>query len=56
MERHAAKVDAQSAGLPLSVQVVGRPWQEPTVLALMAAVERVVREAEDFPRTPVDPR
>ena len=56
VERHAAKVDAQSAGLPVSVQVVGRPWQEPTVLALMAAVERGVSLDGDFPRTPVDPR
>lgn len=56
VERHAAKVDAQSAGLPVCAQVVGRPWQEPTVLALMAAIERGARGAEDFPRTPVDPR
>lgn len=56
VERHAAKVDAQSAGLPVSVQVVGRPWQEPTVLALMGAVERGVRGEADFPRTPVEPR
>jgi fatty acid amide hydrolase len=56
MERHAAKVDAQSLGLPVSVQVVGRPWQEPVVLAVMAAVEAGVRGDAEVPRTPVDPR
>ena len=56
VERHAAKVDAASRGLPLSVQVVGRPWREPLVLAVMAAIEAGVRGDVDFPATPVEPR
>jgi fatty acid amide hydrolase len=54
-ERLAARVDADSAGLPVGVQVVGRPWAEATVLAAMAAIERDVREDPEFPRTPVEP-
>lgn len=56
IERHAAKVDAASRGLPVSVQVVGRPWREPLVLAVMAAIEAGVRTDVDFPATPVEPR
>jgi fatty acid amide hydrolase len=56
IERHAAKVDAESEGLPVGVQVVARPWQEATVLAVMAAIEADVRDDADFPRTPVTPR
>jgi fatty acid amide hydrolase len=56
LARLAARVDAGSAGLPVGVQVVGRPWAEDTVLAAKAAIERGVRDDPDFPRTPVDPR
>lgn len=44
-----------SAGLPVAVQVIGRPWQEERVLAAMAAIEAAVRSRADFPRTPIDP-
>ena len=54
-EAAAARVDAGSAGLPVGVQIAGRPWAEPTVLAAMAAVEAAVRDEPDFPRTPVTP-
>lgn len=40
----ALRVEEGSAGLPLSVQVVGRPWQEHHVLAVMAALEQANRE------------
>lgn len=56
VERHAAKVDAQSAGLPVGVQVVGRPWAEATVLAVMRAIEEAARQDPSFPQTPVTPR
>ena len=52
----AAAVDAQSAGLPLGAQLVGRPWQDARVLAAMQAVEEEVRGDEGFPRTPRLPR
>ncbi len=55
LERHAAKVDRASAGLPAGVQVVGRPWQDHVVLAAMAAIEEEVGRDEEFPRAPVTP-
>jgi fatty acid amide hydrolase len=51
-EKRAAEVDRQSAGLPVGVQIVGRPWDEHVVLAAMMAVEDVVAAAPEFPRTP----
>jgi len=53
LEKMAAAVDARSVGLPVCVQVVGRPWEEDTVLAAMIAIEEVASAAPDFPRTPV---
>jgi fatty acid amide hydrolase len=53
VEKHAAKVDAQSRGLPVGAQVVARPWREATVLAVMEAIEAGVRGDADFPVTPV---
>jgi fatty acid amide hydrolase len=53
LEKNAAAVDHQSAGLPVGVQVVGRPWEEAAVLAAMIAIEEVASTAPDFPRTPV---
>lgn len=50
----AAEVDAHSAGLPVGVQVVGRPWMDSLVLALMAAIEAEVSGDDGFPRTPVE--
>jgi fatty acid amide hydrolase len=53
VEKHAAKVDARSAGLPVGVQVVGRPWREDAVLAAMQAIEGGVCAGVEWPRTPV---
>jgi fatty acid amide hydrolase len=64
LDKHAAAIDAASAGLPVGVQVVGRAWAEHTVLAVMQAIESSVRghgahahahADADFPRTPVEP-
>jgi fatty acid amide hydrolase len=55
IERHAAKVDAASAGLPVGVQLVGRPWQDHVVLAAMKAIEEEVSGDDEFPRSPVTP-
>lgn len=52
-EKRAAEVDAASAGLPVGVQIVTRPWREDLALALMRAVERGVRDDEGWPKTPV---
>lgn len=55
LEKKAASFDAGSAGLPVAVQVIGRPWEEHRVLAAMAALEAVFVASPDFPRTPIDP-
>ncbi len=41
-----------SAGLPVGVQVVALPYQEETLLSVMAAVERRVQTLDGFPKTP----
>lgn len=53
LERRAAGIDARSAGLPVGVQIAGRPWRDHEVLAAMMAVETEVSRDEGFPRTPV---
>jgi fatty acid amide hydrolase len=53
MEKKAAQVDAKSAGLPIGVQVVGRAWDEETVIAAMIAIEEEAAKGDEFPRTPV---
>lgn len=52
LEKMAAEVDGQSAGLPVGVQIVGRPWEEDVVLAAMIAVEDGVSSGPEFPRAP----
>jgi fatty acid amide hydrolase len=48
----ARKVEQGSAGLPVGVQVIARPWREHIALAAMQAIEQAVRGNPDFPRTP----
>lgn len=52
VEKAALKVEQDSAGLPLGVQVVARPWREHVGLAIMAALESVACERDDFPINP----
>src|SRR5262249_11711880 len=54
--QRAAEADAGSAGLPVGVQVVGRPWRDHVVLAAMRAIEAGVTGGSDFPAAPIDPR
>lgn len=42
VKQQAAAVDAGSAGLPIGMQVIARPWREDIVLAVMAAIERAL--------------
>ena len=49
MERTARKVELGSAGLPVCLQVVARPWQEHVALAVMQAIEQVVSTRSDYP-------
>ena len=52
VEKTALKVEQNSAGLPVGVQVVARPWREHVSLAVMSALEASAREREDFPANP----
>ena len=54
LDRHAARVDRKSAGLPVGVQIAGRPWDEATVLALALALEEALASDPERPRLPVD--
>jgi fatty acid amide hydrolase len=55
IERRCRDVQQGSAGLPVGVQVVARPWREDLVLAAMLAIETAARGRPEFPQTPVDP-
>jgi len=55
-DKKAQAADTDSLGLPLGVQIVGRPFQEHKVLAMLEAIEAGVHAAPSFPTTPVDPR
>ncbi|MBX7195218.1 MAG: amidase [Sandaracinaceae bacterium] len=55
LDKKAAQIQRGSAGLPIGVQIVGRPYREDVVLAVMEHVEREARAAGEAPRTPVDP-
>jgi len=55
LEDGAYETELGSAGLPVGVQIVGRPWREDTVLAAMEAIEIVARTRDDFPLTPISP-
>ncbi|HEY7122549.1 MAG TPA: hypothetical protein VH540_01240 [Ktedonobacterales bacterium] len=41
-----------SAGLPVGVQVVARPWREHVALAAMRIIEHTARAKENFPVAP----
>lgn len=53
VQRLAHRVERGSAGLPIGVQVIARPWQEHIALAVMHALEQAARQRPDFPLTPV---
>lgn len=55
IDRRAAAVEEGSEGLPVAVQIVGRPYHEATVLALMEAVAATCRERLGYPKTPIRP-
>lgn len=53
LEKVAASVEKGSEGLPIGVQVVGRPFAEHHVLAAMIAIEAGARNSDRFPATPI---
>jgi len=52
VEGTARRAEQGSAGLPVGVQLIARPWQEHVALAAMAAIERAARTQPDYPNTP----
>ncbi len=56
IDKKVAAIDAASIGLPVGVQVVGRPYREDVVLAVMGALETGVGGDAGYPKTPVTPR
>ncbi|HEX2914673.1 MAG TPA: amidase [Chloroflexia bacterium] len=49
VEQAALQVEKGSAGLPVGVQIVARPWREHTALAAMQAIEKVASHRPDYP-------
>lgn len=56
VEKKVASIDRESAGLPVGVQVIARPYHEHVLLAVMRAIHEGVRGDDGFPRTPVEPQ
>jgi len=54
IDRAARRVDKDSAGLPVGVQVAARPGREDLILAVMAAVESALSGSVDYPRVPTE--
>ncbi len=48
IEKLACQVEQGSAGLPIGVQVVARPWREHEALAVMRVIETAARKQMDF--------
>jgi fatty acid amide hydrolase len=52
VERAALAVEADSAGLPIGVQVSGRMWRDDVALALMEVLEAHFRTKPGYPHAP----
>jgi len=52
VHKTAWEADQGSAGLPVGVQLMGRPWRDDVVLAAMRVIEQAARRKPDFPATP----
>ncbi len=49
VEKAAYQVEVGSAGLPVGVQVVARPWREHVALAAMRTIEQIAGKRPDYP-------
>jgi fatty acid amide hydrolase len=49
VDRVAREAERGSAGLPIAVQVLARPWRDHVVLAAMTAIEAAARKQPDYP-------
>jgi fatty acid amide hydrolase len=52
VDRVARETERGSAGLPIAVQVIARPWQDHVALAAMAAIEAASKQRPDYPTRP----
>jgi fatty acid amide hydrolase len=52
MDRVAREAERGSAGLPIAVQVIARPWRDHIALAAMAKIEAAARTQPDYPARP----
>ena len=52
VHKTASEADLESAGLPVAVQLMGRPWRDDIVLAAMRVIEQAARARPDYPVTP----
>jgi fatty acid amide hydrolase len=52
MDRVARETERGSTGLPISVQVIARPWHDHVALAAMATIEAAARTQADYPARP----
>jgi fatty acid amide hydrolase len=52
VHKTAFEADRESAGLPVGVQLMGRPWRDDAVLAAMRVIEQAARKGPDFPAQP----
>ena len=50
--RVAREAERDSAGLPIAVQVIARPWRDHVALAAMAEIEAAARLQPDYPARP----
>jgi len=52
VDRVARESERGSAGLPIAVQVIARPWRDHVALAAMAKIEAEARKRPDYPARP----
>jgi fatty acid amide hydrolase len=52
VDRTARESERGSAGLPIAVQVIARPWRDHVALAAMACIEATARQRPDYPNRP----
>src|SRR5262249_30417748 len=48
----AGESERSSAGLPIAVQVIARPWRDHVALAAMMTIEAAARKQPDYPARP----
>src|SRR5262249_37512741 len=51
-EQIARESERGSAGLPIAVQVIARPWRDHVALAAMMTIEAAARKQPDYPARP----